>query len=103
MTPTVTELAAQGEDGVPGLLSVPGGTDPVPVLLFLHGRGEACVGLDGSRQPLHAVGTNEAPAASPAARERFAVLAPQAPSSAGANIWAGLLVPVADVLKRARQ
>ena len=84
-------------------LAVPDGTGAVPVLLFLHGRGEAGVGLDGSRQPLHAVGNNEAPIASPAARERFAVVAPQAPTSVGANIWAGLLTPVAELLERARQ
>ena len=30
------------------------------------------------------------------------MLAPQAPTSAGANIWAGLLTPIAELLERAR-
>jgi predicted esterase len=103
VTYTETELAAQSKEGLPGLLSVPDGTGAVPVLLFLHGRGEAAVGLDGSRQPLHAVGNNEAPIACPAAQERFALVAPQAATSLRANIWAGLLTPVAELLERARQ
>ncbi|MGZ4620197.1 MAG: hypothetical protein ACXV5Q_08930 [Frankiaceae bacterium] len=102
MTHTEIELAAQGEGGPAGLLSVPDDPGAVPVLLFLHGRGEASVGLDGRRQTLHAVGNNEAPIAVPAAQERFAVLAPQAPTSAGANIWAGLLTPIAELLERAQ-
>ena len=103
MTHTEIELAARGESGLSGLLSVPDGPDAVPVLLFLHGRGEARTGSDGMPQPLRAVGTNDAPVATPTAQERFAVLAPQAPTSMGVDVWAGHLDSVAALLSRARR
>ena len=103
MTHIEIELAAHGEAGLCGLLSVPAGPDPVPVLLFLHGRGEAGVALDGRSQSPQAVRNNEAPIASPAAMSRFAVVAPQSPTAVGANVWAGQLIPVAALVRQARQ
>lgn len=70
-----------------GLTLSPRDGRPMPLLLFLHGRGEAGTNIEDGPQGLDALRNHESPISSHVARRYFVVTAPQAPKYDRDDVW----------------